>query len=34
MHEGNPFGHNDHRPFSGLSDELVYGLSADGTIKC
>lgn len=33
MNESNPFGHNDHRPFSGLSDELVYGLSAEGTIK-
>lgn len=32
MAGGNPFGFKDHRPFSGLSDELVYGLGADGTI--
>lgn len=32
MTDSNPFGFNDHRPFSGLSDELVYGLGPDGTI--
>lgn len=32
MTDSNPFGFKDHRPFSGLSDELVYGLGIDGTI--
>ena len=32
MTDSNPFGFKDHRPFSGLSDELVYGLGLDGTI--
>lgn len=31
MQSGNPFGFRDHQPFSGLSDELVYGISADGS---
>ena len=28
----NPFGYKDHRPFSGFSDELVYGIKPDGRI--
>ena len=31
MQNENPFGFKDHQPFSGLSDELVYGIAADGT---
>lgn len=30
MQDGNPFGFKDHRPFTGFSDELVYGLAQDG----
>lgn len=26
MQDGNPFGFKDHRPFSGFSDELIYGI--------
>lgn len=30
MQDSNPFGYKDHRPFSGFSDELVYGITPDG----
>lgn len=30
MKDGNPFGFKDHRPFSGFSDELVYGITPTG----
>jgi len=30
MSDDNPFGYKDHAPFSGFSDELVYGLTPDG----
>ena len=32
MSISSPLGFHDHQPFSGISDELVYGVQPDGTI--